>query len=158
MLLIDKLTFGHMILVAAHGRIALYQAMLGTVFILTLPIAWLLVKAGIGITSVGIAFLATVSVASIGRVFFCRSLFGMSPKAWLMRVVTPIMVLVTVAGSLGGLCVWAFPPGVLRVCLTVAVTEAVILSFGWRGVFDAKERDFALRMFSTVTQKVRAFA
>lgn len=158
MLIIDKITFGHMILVSAHGKIALYQAMLGTVFILTLPMAWLLVKAGMGITSVGVAFVATASVVSVGRVFFCQSLFGMSPKIWLIRVVSPLVMLITVAGSLGGLCVWAFPPGFSRVCLTVAVMEAVILSIGWWIVFDAKEREFALRMFSTITQKLRTLS
>jgi O-antigen/teichoic acid export membrane protein len=158
MMIIDKLTFGHMILVAAHGRIALYQAMLGTVFILTLPLAWLLIKLGMGIISVGIAFVATVSVASIGRVIFCRSLFGMNPKIWLIRVVGPLVMLMVIAGGLGALCVWSFPSGLPRLCLTVAVVEVVILTLGWWGVFDAKERGFALRMFSAISQKVKAFA
>jgi O-antigen/teichoic acid export membrane protein len=158
MMIIDKLTFGHMILVAAHGEIALYQAMLGTALILTLPLAWLLIKAGMGLASVGVAFVATVSVASVGRVLFCRSLFGMSPKIWLTRVVGPLVMLMVVAGGLGALCVWSFPAGLPRLFLTVAVTEIVILALGWWGVFDAKERGFALRMFSEISQKMKALA
>ena len=147
-----------MILVAAHGKIALYQAMLGTVFILTLPLAWLLIKVGMGVTSVGVAFVATVSVASVGRVIFCRHLFGMSPKIWLTRVVGPLVMLMVVAGGLGALCVWSFPAGLPRLFLTVAVTEIVILALGWWGVFDAKERGFALRIFSEISRKVKALA
>jgi O-antigen/teichoic acid export membrane protein len=45
-LLVDKLTIGHMMAVNASGRIAGYQLTLGTINLLSVPLAWLFLRAG----------------------------------------------------------------------------------------------------------------
>ena len=81
----------------------------------------------------------------------------MSPKIWLTRVVARLVMLMVVAGGLGALCV-EFSGRTPASCLTVVVTEVVIPALGWWGVFDAKERGFALRIFSEISRKVKALA
>ena len=59
MFLIDRLSSGYFLAVNAYGRVAAYQATLGSFLVITLPIAWLFIKLGYPPQSVGFAFIGT---------------------------------------------------------------------------------------------------
>lgn len=145
MLVVDKLTCGQMVAVAAGGRVAGYQAMLGGLQMLTLPLAWLAIRHGAGPASVMWVSLATVSACSLGRAVWAHGLVGASLPVWGRQVLARIAV--TLAGS--GLAGW----GVMRLFggpslpRLLAVCGGTLLAAGLLGhgvVFNREEkRSFA---------------
>lgn len=141
--IVDKTAIGHMIAVNAHGKIALYQAVLGTSLIAALPLAVGFVSLGLGIRSVGLALVLSMMLCAWGRVWFARRLVGMSAVYWLMRILAPLATaaaLSIVAGLVPRL-LWGLSFG--RVCATVLFVEGALLPLCWFWVMDEAERQFA---------------
>jgi O-antigen/teichoic acid export membrane protein len=101
----DKLGAGYMLAVNAYGKIAVYQATVGGLLLMTLPLVWLLFLLGFSPVSVGIAFLGIQSLCSIGRVLWVRYLFGVPFTQWLTRVVWPCALVAIIACS-AALILW----------------------------------------------------
>lgn len=91
--LIDKLTIGYMLAINAQGKIARYQATLGTCLIMTLPLAWLFIKINPLPTSIGYAFMITMAVTSFGRVIWGKILLKLSIKNWIFDIFIPFIIL-----------------------------------------------------------------
>jgi O-antigen/teichoic acid export membrane protein len=141
--LIDRLSTGYMLAVQAHGKIAAYQVTLGTSLILTLPLSWIFLRAGLPPTSIGVAFLATMTVTSLGRALWGRRLLGIPVRSWLTSVVWPsaLVALLSLVAALvpRSLLAASFPRLVL---VTMASVLGTALS-AWYLALDAREREFA---------------
>ncbi|CAG37943.1 lipopolysaccharide biosynthesis protein [Desulfotalea psychrophila] len=143
--LIDRLTSGYMLAINAHGRIAVYQATLGTSLVLTLPLAWLFLKLGYPPTSVGVAFIITMTVCSLGRVLWGQRLLGMPVTKWLTSVLIPCGMVATAATLSALLSRCLLSPSFSRLVLTTAVCIVVSLLASWLWALDDSERGFACR-------------
>lgn len=155
MVLIDKTAIGHMIAVNARGKIAVYQAFLGSALIATLPLAWLFVKLGWGVYSVGVAMVLTMAVCAWGRVWFARTLVGMSARYWLFRIFIPILFVIGLAGGIGYLPQLFFGASFLRLCLSSALVELLFLAFSWMFVLDRDERRFMIEKIQTIWKRIK---
>ena len=94
--IVDKLAAGYMYAVNAYGKIAAYQATVGTMLLMTLPLAFLFCELGMPPVSIGVAFLLVQILCSIGRILWARQLFKISIKHWIIKVVQPcLLVLIT---------------------------------------------------------------
>lgn len=147
---IDKMAVGHMLCVNANGKVARYQAFLGTSLVCTLPLAWALVLMGVGVYSVGFAMVATMCVCVSGRVWFARKLVGMSARYWLRSVFFPIVMVSIVAGVCGLLPRLLLTATFGRVCLTTAMVEFALLPLAWFFILTYDEKLF-------VEQRIRRF-
>ncbi len=145
MILIDKTAVGHMLAVNANGRIARYQAFLGTSLILTLPLAWLFAALGCRVYAIGGAMVLTMAVCAWGRVWFARRLVGMSARHWFFRILLPLAAL-GAAGVGAGLLprLWLHEGTLLRVALTTLCAEAALLPLAWALLLSREERDYLL--------------
>lgn len=142
---IDKMAVGHMLCVNANGKVARYQAFLGTSLVCTLPIAWILVLMGVGVYSVGFAMVATMCVCASGRVWFARSLVGMSARYWLRSVFFPIVMVSIVAGLCGFIPLLLLPASFGRVCMTTVAVEFVLLPLSWFWILTKEEKTFVVQ-------------
>ena len=142
--IIDKSSSGHMLAVTAKGKIAAYQAFLGTAIILTLPIAWVFVKFDLGVSSIGWAILIGTTLCAWGRVWFARSLVGMSARYWLFRLLAPVAITIVLTGLVGYLTRLFMTPGVCRVIVTTLLCELVLLPLSWFVLLDGNERQFVV--------------
>ena len=140
MAIIDKSASGHMLAVAAKGKIAAYQTFLGGSLILTLPLAWVMVAKGFGFVSIGWAMVLTMMMCSWGRVWFARKLVGMSARYWMFKIMLPVGIVVGVAGVAGYLPHFVLASGLLRVIATTFVCEVLLLPLVWFVLFDSSER------------------
>ena len=156
MIVVDKTAVGHMLAVNANGRVAKYQMVLGTTLILTLPLAWLFVALGWGVYAVGWAMVLTMMGCAWGRVWFARKLVGMSARYWLFRIFLPLVLLAAGAGAAGLVPQLFWGPSFWRVCLTTAVTEAVLLPAAWFLLLDREERAFLLSRLPILKRLRRA--
>ena len=144
MAVIDKSSSGHMLAVAAKGKIAAYQTFLGGSIILTLPLAWAMVVKGFGFSSIGWAMVVTVVVCAWGRVWFARRLVGMSARYWLRRILMPVVAAVVVAGAAGAILRLVMNSGFARLCATTVICEFLFLPLSWLFVLDGAERQYVL--------------
>jgi hypothetical protein len=141
--MVDKITFGLMVAIHARGRIAGYQMMLGTLLMLTLPLAWLLLRLGNGATAVGWAFLITTGFCSLGRLFWARYLVNASIGIWLRTVFLPCFWVLMGGLLCGWLLIACWPvPSFWRLCAVTVVTLISSLTLGWCLFSTRDERRF----------------
>lgn len=154
MTFINKTAIGHMLAVNAKGKIAGYQAMLGTCLILTLPLAWLFVALGWGVYSIGYALVLTMAFCAWGRVWFARKLVGMSARYWLFHIMLPLVGVGLISGGIGLLPSLWMAPSFLRVCITTALTEVILLPLAWFVVLTPEERTYVLAGLQKIRNKI----
>ncbi|HPD57730.1 MAG TPA: oligosaccharide flippase family protein [Smithellaceae bacterium] len=151
--LIDRMSAGYMIAVNAYGKIAAYQATIGTTLLLTLPLGWLFLKMGFAPTSVGIAFIITMMICSFGRILWAKRLFGVSVKQWIMAVFIPC-VAVAFASAF-----FAYSPSLLlkasfiRLLLAVSASILATIISAWYIALDDKERKFIIESMRRVLKR-----
>lgn len=140
MAIIDKSASGHMLAVAANGKVAAYQSFTGGSWILTLPLAWLLVAQGRGFVSIGWAMVLTMMMCSWGRVWFARKLVGMSARYWLFRIMIPVCLAALITSAAGYLLRYVMATGLARICATTLVCEVLFIALVWFYLLDEAER------------------
>ena len=151
MSVIDKSAAGHMLAVAANGKVAAYQAFTGGSWILTLPLAWFMVVEGCGFVSIGLAMVLTMMMCSCGRVWFARRLVGMSARYWFFRIMIPAVIVSFVAGGIGYLVSFSMEPNLIRIILTTIIFEFAFLPLVWFFLLDGTERCY-------ISLRVKRFA
>ncbi len=140
--LIDRTAVGHMLAVAATGKIAAYQAFLGGSLILTLPLAWLFVRLNWGIYATGWAMILTMMLCAWGRVWFARTIAGLSAWHWLKKIFLPLAAIMGCTLALGALPRLVLPAGWLRLGATTLACETALGALAWRFVLDGQEKNF----------------
>ena len=140
--LVDRTAVGHMLAVAATGKIAAYQAFLGGSLILTLPLAWLFVRLHWGIYATGWAMILTMMLCAWGRVWFARTIAGLSAWHWLKKIFLPLAAVMGCTLALGALPRLALPAGWLRLGATTLACETALGALAWGCVLDGQEKNF----------------
>ena len=152
--IIDKMATGHQIVVHAKGKIAMYQAFLGTSLVMTLPLAWALIRFGVGPYSIGWAMVAMMFFCAAGRVWFARTLVGMSARYWCTHIAAPLVGMIAVVLPLGYIPHFIMERSFLRVCSTTLVVEILLLPISWYFVLDKDERAFVMLRLKSFASKM----
>ena len=148
---IDKTAIGHMYLVSANGKIAKYQMVLGTSLIMTLPIAYVFVKMGLGMNGVGLALVVGMMGCAWGRVWFARRLVGLSARYWIWRIFLPLLAVTTLSLLVGWMPRLFMDRSFWRICTTTGFVEVILLPLSWLFLLDSGERDFIKKkLFSRI--------
>ena len=142
MTIIDQSCVGHMLAVNARGKIAKYQMFLGTSLLLTLPVAWMFCACGGSVYWVAVAMLLMMMLCSVGRVWFARSLVGMSAYYWLVRIAVPSVIVGAISMLIGYLPQLFFAPSWGRILLTGIICECAFVPLSLFVVLDPAERDY----------------
>jgi O-antigen/teichoic acid export membrane protein len=154
--LIERLSVGYTLAVDAHGKIAAYQATLGTILVFTLPLAWLFLKLGYAPTSVGVAFIITMAISSIGRVLWARHLFGIPIKNWIFAVFIPCL-LVAAASTIGAISPrWFLEFSFTRFFLSISISIVASLLSTWFIALDSKERTFIAKNTQSLLRRAKS--
>ncbi|MFH2044521.1 MAG: oligosaccharide flippase family protein [Pseudomonadota bacterium] len=150
--LLDRLTAGYMSAINAYGKIAGYQATLGTILILTLPLAWLFIKLGYPPTSVGVAFVITMTICSYGRVLWLRHHLGVPIYKWLKVVVRPSLIVAVASITMAHIPRYIMPTSLLRLALVFFFSAFTVMLVTWFFGTDAQERVFIVESWRRVTR------
>jgi len=141
--------------VNATGNIRRYQASVGSIMLLNVPLAFLALKMGAApvaalIVGVGISF-----VAFIFRILIARSVVEFSGLAFLVKVLLRIMLVIVIATIVPLILARIIAPGFLRLAVVTVVsiicTSATVYGVGMTG----KERKMLVGMIKKGLQKVR---
>jgi O-antigen/teichoic acid export membrane protein len=153
-LILDRLSAGITVAVSAVGKIAAYQATLGTCLILTLPLAWLFLKLGAPPTSVSLASIITVAIVSVGRVFWARRLLGAPIRRWLTGVVIPSSMVTLIAVVVSMVPRWLLVPSFSRLVIVSLTGSATILLTAWYLAFSVNERGLVKQIAGRLLDKM----
>jgi O-antigen/teichoic acid export membrane protein len=152
---VDKAAAGYMYAVNAHGKIAAYQATVGMLLVMTLPLAWLFLKMGLPPEAVGVAFIIIQALCSFGRVLWVRYLFGIPVRHWFSKVILPCGLTLVLATVMASVPRFYLTAGLTRLFLVCATSSAAMVLASWMFAFSAVERQF---VYTSVQKSIRRFA
>lgn len=154
MTVIDRVVTGHMICVNANGKVASYQAFVGTTLVMSLPIAWILIELGAGVYSIGWSMVITMAACAASRVWFARRLVGMRIDYWLRCVLIPISSVVAISLFVGNIPKLFMSASFVRVCVVVCFVEGFLIPASWFWILDASERSFLVNRLNVLKSKL----
>ncbi len=154
MLVVDNMTSGSMLAINAFGKIAAYELIQGSFFLLALPLMWLFFKMGLGPVSIGYALFISNLVYCVGRVLFSKHLLALPVSGWIRQVAVPVLALIAGSATAGWGIMQVVEAGFFRLCLTTGVTGIVTLTIGWYGLLNSGERLFAREMIRKMTARL----
>ena len=141
----DKMTAGHCMAINAIGKVAGYQMVISFVLLLTIPMAWYLLRCGYNVYSVGGVVLATTAVGTLVRLAFARAVAKMSIRKWIVEFVLPV----TVTGGMAGIVAWSVrlvvETSIYRIFLTTGIFLLVYVVGMFMWVLDAEEKKYVTR-------------
>lgn len=146
-LVMARLSDGHMIGILALGRILKFQVWESIFFWARLLVGWFLVCAGLDLYAVGIAYLTTGAGSVLTKIWFGRSLCGLSARAWLFKVLFPLVGVAAATCSAGALPRIFLEASFCRLVVTTICCEAVFLPLVWFCVFTEDEKSVARNRF-----------
>lgn len=151
---IDKLGIGHHIAISARGKIGLYHSVVGSTFLLSVPIALALLALGAGPYSPGVMFIVCFSLVTVERIFFARKLVGMPIFSYIKKIVLPLVIFTVFTGFVAMTVSKAMPPSFLRVVFTTLVSLIVMCLIGWGMILDTEEKIFVTNAIQKVSKRV----
>jgi len=89
--LINQLTIGLQSAVQATGKVKIYQTVVGSVLLLALPLAYLILKLGYPVYTVFIGYCLIELIACTLRLFFLKSIAGLSIQLYFSNVVYKVL-------------------------------------------------------------------
>lgn len=141
-IVLDKTTWGITMLINAKGKIALFQAVVGTCVVSAFPLAWIFAALGVGPYSPGWAAALAVCVTNVGRVWFGRKLVGISVRYWGCHIFIPLIVITVLLLGVGLISRLMLPFGLVRIMVTTMIVEVVLLPASWFWILDVEERAY----------------
>jgi O-antigen/teichoic acid export membrane protein len=154
MLVVDKMTSGPMLAVNAFGKIAVYEIIQGSMFLLALPLMWLFLKLDMGPVSIGTALFISTAIYCAGRLLFSKHLLQFPVGRWIQQVAVPVLTLVAGSAAAGWGVMQVVDAGFLRLCLTTGITGVVTLVIGWLWLLNRAERSFIVEMIKKTATRL----
>lgn len=139
---LENISFGQRAAISASGRIMGYQVFGGLVRVLALPLAWVLMRQGFGLLSVGASLVVSTAAVVLVRVYFARRHAGVSPQEWLRHTVAPVVACLLVAAGVGLAPRLLMTESLVRVALTAVSSAGVLALLSWTLVLKSDERSF----------------
>lgn len=151
----DKMTFGLVTAVHAHGVIAVFQTIYGLINASTVVIAFVLIKQGVGPASVSLALLGVTLGSAVFRVLWVHRKFGVSPQRWAWDVAWPCVAVGSAAFAVAVGVKALLPESFVRLLLVCGLSAGVTSHVAWRVALNTAERQFVLSNMTKVLNRIR---
>jgi O-antigen/teichoic acid export membrane protein len=159
-LLLDMLSAGFVAAVQAEGRIAAYQAVVGFLLCVSVPVGYLLLRFHLPASSVLWATAASSVLANAGRVWFLCKQIGLSARDWATGVLRPCVVICAACCVAMGTIVMSVKPGFLHLASLYLVNSGIAAVLCWGFASSDAERTlrqaYVLRLQEAVLGNRRA--
>ena len=111
----------------ATGKVKVYQAVVGCILLMILPISYVVLKLGAPAYSVFIVHFCIELIAQVARMFMLRKLINLPMRAYVRHIYAPVIVVVVVSCLLPLYVNYLLPAGLLRF---LAVGTTCVISVG----------------------------
>jgi len=154
---LDKMTFGLVTAVHAHGVIAAFQTIYGLINACTVVIAFILIKHGVGPASVSLASLGVALGSAVFRVRWFYRTFGVPPLRWARDVAWPCVAVGAVAFVVAAGIKALLPVSIVRLLLVCGLSASATVLVAWQVALNTAERQFVLSNMANVRSRIRFF-
>lgn len=128
----------------ATGRIKWYQIVVGSILLLNIPIAYLLLKAGYHIATPLIVSIVFMLIGNFSRMVFCRNMLGLSLRNYLRTVLSPIIIVSLLSVIPVTVVVMSMEQGFVRLAVNVLVGVITVCFFCYTVGLTKGERKFII--------------
>ena len=142
--LLEHITMGHLVAISAQPNIGRWQVWDAIAMLMALPIGIVCVVLGMGVFSVGFAYIGATILQMIGKVYFARCLVGMGVREWLRSVFIPLFVLVSLVLTIALSTGFFITSSVIRFCIDIPLCVFLMLIGGFLMLFDNQERQYIM--------------
>lgn len=142
--IINHMTDGHWMAIFACGKVTAFNICESIGFFLSFGIAIVMMKGGFDIASAGYGIIFGYVYAMIIKLGFSRKLCGFSVRYWARKILFPIVITCGISVVVGSLPRMIMNASFVRVCVTTAISEMVMLALTWVFIFEHAEKEFVL--------------
>lgn len=153
-MVLDNLTFGHVSGIMASDKIKWYQITTGSLCVLSVPVAWLVLELGGSALSVSWVIAGCMGTCSAARLFYGRSILNIRIHHWLKGVFFPLSVLSLMSFCLGEVVILLVEQSFFRVLLTSLISFVAMMVTSRYVLFDKIERNFLLNLFHRIKENI----
>lgn len=154
--LLTYFTKGHQLAIQACGKIGAWQFFDSLAYMSAVPFAVLFVNMGLGLNSIGYAYIDSMVLICIARLWFARRLLGMGIRPWIHEVVFPVVTLVGFSIAVAKAVSLLFNEGFVQLCVVCVASVIAVTACCWMGVLKRGERLVIMNRIRYYWGKVRA--
>lgn len=154
--LIDQLVVGLQSAVQSVGKIKLYQAVVGGVMLLNIPLVWLLLRTGASPVWAVASFGFVNIVAGVLRIFIVKITAGLSAEQYSQQVVLRSLAPLTASILICWVSISWMPPGLPRILVTVVASGFAAVWTGYKFGLSQDERLLCRSLLSAAGYKISA--
>lgn len=146
LMMVDALTVGYRTAIYASGDLRRFTIRCESLLLLTLPVAGVMWWFGMGVWSIGGAYLIVTVLNVAGRIWFARGIVGVSGRVWLGELLIPLALTAALTLASGvmarRLLAGSFDSAILDVVVTTVVCEVVFVPLALFKVLSSQERQW----------------
>lgn len=139
---VNQLTIGLMSAIQAVGKIALYQTVVGSILISTLPLTFLIILLGYPADVALYSMVVIAVIAGSIRIVFSVNLIGLGYVVYLKELLSSVLITVIPAIVLVMLLYQTIDTGWIRVGVVTIVFALSMMVLGWHVALSKSERIF----------------
>lgn len=123
----EQLSCGHWIAIFAIGKVTRFSAVESIVWFTVLPLSMICILLKCDVVGVGLAYVISKTFAIAVKLYFGRTIAGLSIRHWLTNVFVPIVLCSAISIAAGFAIINSLPSSFVRVILTTIACEVVLL-------------------------------
>lgn len=154
MLIVDKITNGHMLAVNASGKIKYYELVQGPLLLSAMPIAWIFFHRGESPAYMGFALFISTVMYCVGRLFFCKHLLGLPIRKWMRSVLIPTLLTSSISALVAYIPSLGMEASFTRLVSTTLLGCGVLVIMSWILLFSKSEKDYLGTLLKRMKMKV----
>jgi O-antigen/teichoic acid export membrane protein len=140
--LLEKTTMSHMALLQAANKVALPQLSLGVIFTLSIVIAFVMIRLGSGIQSIGWSVVITMGISRLLLVYWVKKYLNVSIKMWLKQILFPFVLIAIVLYLFSYTLSIIVDPSIVRFYLCLLSNFVLTSLLTWLIMFSLEEKLF----------------
>jgi len=148
MSMISQVSAGLMSAIQSAGKIKWYQITMGTLILVNLPVAYLLLRMGFEPSVIFVVMIAVEAVSLVARLLFARVLVELNIGHFVSKVILPLAIVLGASVCAMSLVKVIMDSSFVRLVVVTITDIAVVIGLSWFALFDNEEKEW-------IAEKVR---
>ena len=153
--LVNQFSVGLMNSISASGNIMKYQIVMSILILSNVPISYFVMKIGMPPYYCTIGFVIVEIISLIVRLIMAHNIVGIEIKEFVMKVIIPTSICVSVSFIPGYICHQFMPSNVLRTIVVFLIYMATFIITAWRFSLQTNEKVVFVSLFNKIVNKIK---
>lgn len=153
--LLTYLTKGHQLAIQAFGTIGVWQVFDSLAYVSAVPLSIVFICSGCGLNSVGYAFVVSMVLICVVRLWFANKLLGMGLGTWAREVAFPVAALLGISLFAAKATSCLFEDGLVQLLAVCCVSIIMVSVCCWLLILRSDDRQVVKNRLRDYLGKVR---